>query len=76
MDNKELKKTIRNLAVENDISGVMELTDNCDLSYARVSKVWQGSLNAKFGDVCHVAKELGYKIEFTKESNKIKTRKR
>jgi hypothetical protein len=64
MENKELKKIIRQAALNNDINGVMELTKSCDLSYERVSRVWGGSTTAKLSDVAHVADKLGLKLKF------------
>ena len=66
MENKELKKIIRQGALDSGIDGVMALTAKCDISYERVSRVWQGSVNAKLCDVAHVADKLGLKIKFIK----------
>lgn len=64
MNNKELKSIIQKAAIDNDINGVMELVAKCDLSYERVSRVWEGALNAKLSDVIHVADVLGLKLKF------------
>lgn len=64
MTNQELKQIIQQAAVKNNINGVMALTEKCDLSYERVSRVWSGSVNAKLSDVAHVADVLGLKIKF------------
>ncbi len=42
----------------------MALTEICDLSYERVSRVWSGSVSAKLSDVAHVADVLDLKIKF------------
>ena len=67
MENKELKKIIQTQAVKLDITGVMQLTDMCELSYERVSKVWRGDTTAKIADVALVAGKLGLKIKFVSE---------
>ena len=64
MENAELKKIIRTAAVEAGVDGVMALTEMCDLSYERVSRVYGGSVSAKLSDVAHVADVLGLKIKF------------
>lgn len=64
MQNQELKKIIQTGALNKDINGVMALTEKCDLSYERVSRVWSGSTNAKLADVAHVADVLGLEIKF------------
>ncbi len=64
MQNKELKQIIQTQAIKKDINGVMALTELCDLSYERVSRVWSGSTSAKLSDVAHVADVLGLKIKF------------
>ena len=48
----------------------MALTEKCDLSYERVSRVWSGSVNAKLSDVAHVAGVLGLKIKFVSEGTR------
>jgi len=42
----------------------MALTELCDISYERVSRVYSGSVSAKLSDVAHVADVLGMKIKF------------
>ena len=64
MENAELKMIIRTAAAKRGIDGVMALTEECDLSYERVSRVWGGSVSAKLSDVAHVADVLGLKIKF------------
>ena len=64
MENAELKKIIRTAAAKSGIDGVMALTEECDLSYERVSRVYGGSVSAKLSDVAHVADVLGLKIKF------------
>ena len=64
MENRELKRIIQDGAEDNGINGVMALTELCDLSYERVSRVWSGSVSAKLSDVAHVADVIGLKIKF------------
>lgn len=64
MQNRELKRIIQDAAEDQGINGVMKLVDVCDISYERVSRVWNGSLNAKMCDVVHVADKLGLKLKF------------
>lgn len=64
MENTELEQIIRQAALDNDVTGVMDLVSKCDISYERVSRVWSGSVNAKLCDVAHVADVLGMKIKF------------
>ena len=64
MENRELKRIIQDGAEDNGINGVMALTELCDLSYERVSRVWGGSVSAKLSDVAHVADVIGLKIKF------------
>ena len=64
MNSSELKKIVRTAALKKDITGVMALTEICDLSYERVSRVWNGSVSAKLCDVAHVADVLGLRIKF------------
>ncbi|HHZ69073.1 MAG TPA: hypothetical protein EYN54_02060 [Methylococcaceae bacterium] len=64
MENRELKRIIQDAAEDLGYKGVMELTDACDLSYERVSRVYGGSTLAKLSDVAHVASVLGLKIKF------------
>jgi hypothetical protein len=64
MENLELRNIIRTAALKKDIAGVMALTEICDLSYERVSRVWSGSVSAKLSDVAHVADKLDLKIKF------------
>ena len=64
MENRELKRLIQEKAEDLNINGVMALTEKCDLSYERVSRVWSGSVSAKLSDVSHVADVLGMKIKF------------
>ena len=64
MESIELKKIIRTAAIKQGIEGVMALTEKCDLSYERVSRVYSGSTSAKLSDVAHVAGVLGLKIKF------------
>ncbi len=64
MENLELRSIIRTAALKKDIAGVMALTEICDLSYERVSRVWSGSVSAKLSDVAHIADKLALKIKF------------
>ena len=64
MENRELKRIIQDGAEDNGINGVMALTELCDLSYERVSRVWGGSVSAKLSDVAHVADVIGLRIKF------------
>jgi hypothetical protein len=64
MQNRELKRIIQEKAEDLNINGVMALTEKCDLSYERVSRVWSGSVSAKLSDVSHVANVLGMQIKF------------
>ena len=64
MENRELKRIIQDGAEDCGINGVMALTELCDLSYERVSRVWGGSVSAKLSDVAHVADVIGLKIKF------------
>lgn len=67
MENRELKRIIQDTAEDKGINGVMALTDLCDLSYERVSRVWGGSVSAKLSDVAHVADVIGLKIKFVRK---------
>jgi hypothetical protein len=64
MENRELKRIMHEAAEDLGYKGVMELTDACNLSYERVSRVYGGSVSAKLSDVAHVADVLGLKIKF------------
>lgn len=68
MNNKELRAIIQNAAEENNIKGVMKLSElvkkEKGLSYERVSRVWSGSTSAKLSDVADIADVLGLKIKF------------
>ena len=64
MENRELKRIIQDATEDKGISGVMALTELCDISYERVSRVYGGSVSAKLSDVAHVASVLGLKIKF------------
>jgi len=64
MENRELKRIIQEATEDAGIKGVMALTDLCDISYERVSRVYGGSVSAKLSDVVHVASILGLKIKF------------
>ena len=64
MKNRELKRIIQEATEDAGIKGVMALTELCDISYERVSRVYGGSVSAKLSDVAHVADVLGLKIKF------------
>jgi len=69
MESRELKRIIQEATEDAGISGVMELTKACDISYERVSRVYRGDTSAKISDVAHVASALGFKIKFIKEAS-------
>jgi len=58
-----IKKAVRKAAIDNDISGVMEMVEHTGLSYARVFKVWNGDSSAKLADVVTVLGSLGLKLK-------------
>jgi len=64
MKNRELKRIIQEATEDAGIKGVMALTELCDISYERVSRVYGGSVSAKLSDVAHVADVLGLQIKF------------
>lgn len=64
MENRELKRIMHEATEDAGIKGVMALTELCDISYERVSRVYGGSVSAKLSDVAHVADVLGLKIKF------------
>ena len=64
---KELRKTVRDAALDKDIIGVMALNKLCtELTYERVSKVWHGNTSAKFCDVEYVLSVLDIKVRWSK----------
>ena len=64
---KELRKIVRDAALDKDITGVMALNELCsELSYERVSRVWHGNKAAKFCDVEYVLSVLDIKIKWSK----------
>ena len=64
MKSRELKRIVQERAEDKGIKSVMALTEMCDISYERVSRVYGGSVSAKLSDVAHVADVLGLKITF------------
>lgn len=64
MENRELKRIMHDAAEDLGYKGVMELSEACDLTYERVSRVYGGGTSAKLSDVAHVADVLGLKIKF------------
>lgn len=63
----DLSEAVRKAAEENGVGGVMDLSERCDLSYERVSRVWRGDKSAKIADVELVMKKLGYVVSFRKQ---------
>jgi hypothetical protein len=64
---KELRKIVRDAALDKDITGVMALNELCsDLTYERVSRVWHGNTSAKFCDVEYVLNILNVKVRWSK----------
>ncbi len=58
-----IKQAVRKAAIDNNISGVMEMVEHTGLSYARVFKVWNGDSSAKLADVVTVLSSLGLKLK-------------
>jgi len=64
---KELRTIVRDAADDENVSGVMALTELCtDLTYERVAKVWHGNTSAKFCDVEYVLSILNIKVRWSK----------
>ena len=64
---KELRKIVRDAALDKDITGVMALNKLCgELTYERVSRVWHGNTSAKFCDVEYVLSVLNVKVRWSK----------
>jgi len=64
---KELRKIVRDAALDKDITGVMALNELCtELTYERVSRVWHGNTSAKFCDVEYVLNVLSIKVRWSK----------
>ena len=64
---KELRKIVRDAALDKDITGVMALNELCaGLTYERVSRVWHGNTSAKFCDVEYVLNILNVKVRWSK----------
>ena len=64
---KELRKIVRDAALDKDITGVMALNKLCgELTYERVSRVWHGNTSAKFCDVEYVLNILNVKARWSK----------
>jgi len=63
---KELRAIVRDAADDKGIKGVMALNKLCtELTYERVSKVWHGSITAKFCDVEYVLSILSIKVRWS-----------
>ena len=62
----ELINAVRMAAENSGITGVMELTRHCGLSYERTRRIWEGDTTAKVADVQTVMESLGYAITYRK----------
>lgn len=60
----ELMKAVRVAAENSGITGVMELTRHCGLSYERTRRIWEGDTTAKVADVQAVMESMGYTIKY------------
>ena len=60
----ELINAVRMAAEDSGITGVMELTRHCGLSYERTRRIWEGDTTAKVADVQKVMESMGYTIKY------------
>ena len=59
----DLKTAVRVAAAENNIDGVMRMSEHCGLSYPRTARVWNGDTSAKISDVTKVLESLGKQLK-------------
>ena len=60
----ELKQVIRMAAAKKGLSGIMELTKACGITYPRTVKLWNGDTSGKLADLQIVCKTLDIKIKY------------
>lgn len=60
----ELINAVRTAAEHSGITGVMELTRHCGLSYERTRRIWEGDTTAKVADVQKVMECMGFTIKY------------
>ena len=58
----ELSKAVKKAAIDNNINGVMALSEHCGLSYYLTDRVWKGDNSAKIVDVMQVLASVGLKL--------------
>ena len=63
----DLKTCVQKAALDNNISGVMEMSKHCGLSYQKTSRVWEGDNRSKIADVITVLSSLGLMLKIIKE---------
>jgi hypothetical protein len=59
----DLKELISEAVEAKGISGIMELTELCQIDYRKVKPVWDGSKQSKFFIVEEILNSLGYKLK-------------
>lgn len=58
----DLSKAVQKAAIDNNIGGVVALSEHCKLSYERTVRVWKGEHTAKIADVIQVLSSVGLKL--------------
>lgn len=62
MTKEQLSKTIQKAAIDKGVSGVMELCEICNMSYARTVKAWKGDKTITLSDLSIVCDALDLDI--------------
>ena len=58
----EIKEAVQKAAIDNNISGILEMVEHCGIPYPRLVRIWKGDNSAKVADVMTVLSSLGLKL--------------
>ncbi len=58
-----LESEVKKVAAKSEITGVMEMTERCGLSYERTRRVWEAHKNVSLADVRQVLNSIGYDLK-------------
>lgn len=62
----DIKEAVQKAAIDNNINGVLAMSEHCGVPYPRLVRIWKGDNSAKVSDVITVLSSLGLKLKVEK----------